>query len=409
MLRRVLLIAASTLELIRYISKVKHNTNKKTNLSKKAFTMGKYIRMFDTEAEYSQASKINPSVDWVVETDRVAYNPYHDYSKDYLTFVVTTGGNIGFSGSTSTNTLSFSKDNGETWNTADSATTIPVSEGDRILWKGTAAPQSYKGIGKFSGDTTARYSIEGNAMSLLFGDDFKNQTSLEGKNYALYYLFGGNTNVTSAENMSLPATTLAQSCYEYMFYGCTSLTTAPSILPATTLASSCYGRMFSGCTSLTTAPELPATTLAQSCYEYMFNGCTSLTAAPELPATTLANSSYSSMFQGCSSLTTSPELPATTLVDRCYQSMFAGCTSLTTAPELPATTLASSCYRSMFQGCRSLNSITCLATDISASNCTKYWLNNVAASGTFTKAASMTSWTTGDNGIPRGWTVIDKE
>ena len=34
--------------------------------------------------------------------------------------------------------------------------------------------------------------------------------------------------------------------------------------------------MFSGCTSLTTAPELPATTLAEDCYSYMFKNCTSL-------------------------------------------------------------------------------------------------------------------------------------
>ena len=35
----------------------------------------------------------------------------------------------------------------------------------------------------------------------------------------------------------------------------------------------CYNQMFNGCTSLTTAPELPATTLASSCYSDMFNGC----------------------------------------------------------------------------------------------------------------------------------------
>ena len=60
-----------------------------------------------------------------------------------------------------------------------------------------------------------------------------------------------------------------------MFYGCTSLITAPE-LPATTLASSCYNLMFYGCTSLTAAPELPATTLANFCYSYMFSGCTDL-------------------------------------------------------------------------------------------------------------------------------------
>jgi hypothetical protein len=61
-----------------------------------------------------------------------------------------------------------------------------------------------------------------------------------------------------------------------MFYGCSSLTVAPSILPATTLAPYCYCNMFYGCSSLTVAPELPATTLANYCYYYMFNGCRSL-------------------------------------------------------------------------------------------------------------------------------------
>ena len=60
--------------------------------------------------------------------------------------------------------------------------------------------------------------------------------------------------------------------------------------------------MFNGCTSLTVAPELPATTLANDCYNNMFKGCTGLTTAPELPATTLASYCYNSMFEGCTSL-----------------------------------------------------------------------------------------------------------
>ena len=34
--------------------------------------------------------------------------------------------------------------------------------------------------------------------------------------------------------------------------------------------------MFGGCTGLSTAPELPATTLANDCYSYMFSNCSSL-------------------------------------------------------------------------------------------------------------------------------------
>ena len=68
---------------------------------------------------------------------------------------------------------------------------------------------------------------------------------------------------------------MASYCYRSMFYGCTSLTAAPS-LPATTLEFMCYGSMFQGCTSLTAAPSLPATTLEMRCYTAMFYGCTKI-------------------------------------------------------------------------------------------------------------------------------------
>ena len=219
-------------------------------------------------------------------------------------------------------------------------------------------------------------------------------------------MFSGCTAITSVPSNYLPVTTLAQSCYSGMFKDCRALTTAPE-LPATTLADYCYREMLKN-TRITTLPELPATTLAQSCYREMFTGCTAITSVPSnyLPVTTLANSCYYSMFQDCRALTTAPELPATTLTSECYSSMFNGCTSLTTAPELPATTLANYCYQSMFYGCRNINSITMLATDISATNCLFNWVNGVAATGTFTKAASATI-PTGLNGIPSGWTVVD--
>ena len=37
----------------------------------------------------------------------------------------------------------------------------------------------------------------------------------------------------------------------------------------------------------------------------------------------------------------------------------------------------------------------------------KAWVDGVASSGTFIKAASMSSWSTGINGIPTNWTVQD--
>ena len=64
-------------------------------------------------------------------------------------------------------------------------------------------------------------------------------------------------------------------CFFFMFNGCTSLVTAPS-LPATTLAPMCYNTMFCGCINLVTVPALPATTLEDSCYQAMFDGCTGI-------------------------------------------------------------------------------------------------------------------------------------
>ena len=393
----------------------------------------KYIKLFETHSGYTEfiggggdTPFVKPNVSHCIEENEVHYNP-RTWADEYLTFVALEDSTFKLSG----NSVSYSLDNGETWTELASDTNSPtVTSGNKIIWKGTLTPTTNKGIGTFS--STGRFDVKGNVMSLLYGDNFMNQTDLTSKNYAFYRLFYDNTNIVNADKLVLPATTLANNCYESMFGECTSLTTSPE-LPATTLANSCYGGMFSYCTSLTTAPELPATTstyncyssmffrctnlttapqlptttLAEGCYNQMFYGCTSLTTAPELPATELAVNCYFCMFGGCTNLTTAPELPATTLTRSCYHRMFDRCTSLTTAPELPATTLAESCYQQMFQNCTSLNSITCLATDISASSCTGYWVENVSSTGIFKKAENMTSWTNGVNGIPNGWTVQD--
>ena len=299
--------------------------------------------------------------------------PTPSYSGQYLTFRAREAGTFSFS-----NAMSYSLDSGTTWTTLEGGTSTPtIASGETVMWKGNSRPYEGGGIGTFS--STGEFDVEGNAMSLLFGDDFEGETSLTGKDYAFQTLFNGCSNLISAENLVLPATTLADSCYNEMFFGCTSLTTAPE-LPATTLVDLCYYSMFRGCTSLTTAPSLPATTLADDCYNEMFMGCTSLTTAPSLPATTLATT--------------------------CYAYMFNGCTSLTTAPELPATTLANWCYYGMFWDCTSLNYIKCLATNKSATYCTSYWVRNVASSGTFIKDAN-TTWPSGTSGIPENWTVQD--
>ena len=378
--------------------------------------MSKYLKLFENHTQYEtfiggggNTPFVKPNVSYCTEENEVHYNPF-SWADEYLTFDIVTEGTIVWKTSDSNNvkTILYSINNGE-WTDITSSTTgdsFNVSVGDKVRFKGNnpaygADSSSYN---TFNG-STASFNVQGNIMSLLFGDKFKGKTDLTGKTYVFVYLFE-NANIINAKNLVLPATTLAGGCYYGMFKDCTSLVTAPT-LSATTLASGCYGGMFEGCTSLKTAPELPATTLASSCYSGMFRDCTSLVTAPTLSATTLADSCYYGMFEGCTSLTTAPELPATTLADWCYYGMFKGCKSLTTAPELPVRTLAEGCYDSMFYSCSSLNYIKCLATNISASNCLSNWVLGVASTGTFVKAASMTSWTRDTNGIPSGWTVQD--
>ena len=333
--------------------------------------------------------------------------PAPSYDTQYLTFVAEADNCTIQAVDAHSNIFQYSVDDGATWsNLADNQTTSSVNSGETIMFKASGlTAYDADGIGTLKPSVSA--SVQGNVMSLVYGDDFSGQTTITNANQ-FRGLFYNCANITSAENLILPATTLVDNCYKSMFNRCTSLTVAPE-LPATTLAVNCYNNMFYGCTSLTTPPALSATTLADYCYMYMFSNCTSMTTAPALPATTLTQYCYSTMFNRCTSLTVAPELPATTLASNCYQNMFNGCTSLTTAPALPATRLTNFCYYNMFGGCTRLNYIKCLATNISASNCTINWVSNVASTGTFVKKASMTGWPTGTSGIPQGWTVQDAD
>ena len=279
--------------------------------------------------------------------------------------------------------LEYSVNNGK-WTTVEAGTEVPFG--------GTNGDLRLRGINP-NGTATSwnAYSTitftEANVNVACTGDirtlqDWRNYNIVETNNARFCSLFKDCSVLTSAPE--LPATTLANECYQCMFSGCTSLTSALK-LPATTLADYCYSIMFGGCTSLTSAPKLPAKKLADKCYYNMFFGCTSLTSAPKLPATTLANNCYADMFCGCTSLTSAPKLPAKKLADYCYYEMFNSCTSLTSAPELTATELAEACYCSMFYGCENLSSVTMLAPSDKIKNTSSSfngWLNKAGTKAT---------------------------
>lgn len=207
------------------------------------------------------------------------YNPTHDYSKDYLTFDVLTGGTIMWKANNNvTRTISYSINNGE-WTeitSVSSGTPIDVSAGDKVRVKGTNERYATgkDAASMFSGGT-ASYNVEGNIMSLIGGDDFSGLTSFNGQQWAFHDLFN-TSNIVSAKNLILPVTTLTNHCYRAMFAHSKKLTEAPE-LPATTLAASGYWYTFQECIQMERAPELLATTLVSTCYSGMFEKCSSLT------------------------------------------------------------------------------------------------------------------------------------
>lgn len=232
---------------------------------------------------------------------------------------------------------------------------------------------------------SARHNIGGNILSLLYGANFKQYSTLPNTSFLFSELFQRDTYLVNTKDVLLPSNATGN-CYYKMFYGCTSLVFTP-YLPATDLstAGGCYSSMFEGCTSLETAPVLPATTLSGGCYAGMFSGCTALDFV--LPFM----------------------LPAMNMVNQCYTSMFYGCTSLTTAPELPATTIRDSCYNNMFNGCTSLNEVMMMAEEWDMSD-TYNWLNGVSESGTFILNKNATfdpvDYVGDASGIPQEWEIV---
>ena len=224
-----------------------------------------------------------------IVSETCIYSDVHDYSLDYLTFRILTDGKIFWRANGSlAKTIEYSLNNGS-WTsiTAATPTEISVLTDDVIRFRGTNASYAtsktaYSGFGQgeagTSGQATydnnaAEFNIEGNIMSLVWGDNFIDNFEFNGGTYNFCSIFK-KAKCISAENLILPAPTLTQYCYRAMFSWCTYLETPPA-LPATTLAKGVYWYLFEKC-AITTAPDLLAEHLVAECYGSMFTGCASL-------------------------------------------------------------------------------------------------------------------------------------
>lgn len=202
-----------------------------------------------------------------------------DDDSEPLTLEAVEAGTITIKNQNSLSLTYVSSINGQQTSTANPVT-IDVATGETIALycNNTEKPMN------FNITSTKDVYIYGNMMSLVFGDNYKGKTDLTGcQGGILGFLFclgpeGSEKNPTiknhPTKDILLPATTLSDGCYVFMFSGCNNLTRGPE-LPAMTLSEDCYHRMFEY-TGLTKAPVLPAPTLFGQVYGGMFDHCANL-------------------------------------------------------------------------------------------------------------------------------------
>lgn len=119
---------------------------------------------------------------------------------------------------------------------------------------------------------------------------------------------------------------------------------------------------------------------------------------------------FERMFMNCQQFVNPPLIPATTVGMFGYHSMFEH-SAITTSPVIPNAAFDQGSFHAMFCDCYYLTQITCLVQgDLSdtSMNYTTYWTRDVPASGTFIKSANGIYVMDSMDGIPEGWTVVNR-
>ena len=151
--------------------------------------------------------------------------------------------------------------------TANIIQTISVKANDKIQVKCYGVnfnPFAYSSDTYFIKiEPLCKFKVGGTPMSLLYGDDFKENNIALGNRLDIL-LF--NSNVTEILNPDtfLPYTELEIGCYYYLFSNCTELTNAP-VLPAKVLTEDCYCGMFYNCAKINHIKMLATDISAEYC------------------------------------------------------------------------------------------------------------------------------------------------
>ena len=288
-----------------------------------------------------------------------------DYSNYYFTIESLQDSNqikMQKNGSGINPTLSYSLDDGETWTTTTiSGNTVfaTINTGDKIIFKGnnTAFATAWDKYYYFT--ASKQFNVYGNIMSIINGDNFKENSEFDSSSTHQFAGLFRTTYLVDASNLILPALTLYVSSYNGMFRGASNLVYGPKTLPALNIPMDGYSSMFEGCVKLVEGPEILATSVS---------GCTAL----------------NRMF--------------------CMSRNSKVTAAMTKSPILRITNpqAQNNTYQQLFCGNGNINEITILAqgTNLSFAN----WLSNANSSGVI-KTLSDTTFVSGVNGLPSGWST----
>ncbi len=203
--------------------------------------------------------------------------------KDYLAFEAIESGTFTLTipsglATSALEYVRYSTDGGATWETIKNVdsqqvviTTPTIAAGDKVLWRGKGSKYANNTSAYSNFSSTGKYNVSGNIMSLLHDSSFEDKVAFTQTDVFVYLFKNGK--IVSAADLLLPATTLTESCYNFMFNACTEMTNGPAELPATTPKAYCYQRMFNYCPKMESAPVIQLQTLITACCNYMFANC----------------------------------------------------------------------------------------------------------------------------------------
>jgi len=330
---------------------------------------------------------------------------------EYLWFEIPNTGAIYFelAGSMSDITIEYSLDKTNwtsiTLSTSGTTSThVNVFSDEKLYIRGNNSKYATSGSNYFHFRCPNNTIVGGNIMSLIYGDNFKGQTTLS-STYAFNSLFKSAGSLMSISNLRLPATSIPNYAYQNMFSGNTSINDMIPEIPATYIGYYGCAGMFQACTSLDAVPDLSTVTRVNGyAFANMFSNCSALTVLPDFHNVAQIDywAPWRYTFSGCTSLVDArwnvngtrllPDHLTVTSGGSAYEQMFQGCTALRYAPELTDKNPHAGEFNNMFNGCTN-SRFTDIYTHGSSLG-TNYYVDivkNTGHAGNIWKAADV-SW-----------------